>query len=202
MAFFKLKKKLVEGVDKILGKDKILEMIAPLPDVEKHNRFLFIGPHPDDIEIGAGATVCKIKRTNPKAQIKFLVCTDGGAGTGDPTITGKEVADIRLAEAKQSAEFLGVEFERLDFEDGAPYDENSLAKEIARVMYEFQPDVVFCPDPHLPTETHPDHLKCGRATNTALFIASYRIVAERNGLNFEQYSTMQSWPNPTTTKYR
>ena len=53
MAFFKLKKKLVEGVDKILGKDKILEMIAPLPDIEKHTRFLFVGPHPDDIEIGA-----------------------------------------------------------------------------------------------------------------------------------------------------
>ena len=96
MALFKLKKKLVEGVDKLLGKDKILEMIAPLPDIEKHNKFLFIGPHPDDIEIGAGATVCKIKRTNPKAQIKFLVCTDGGAGTQDATITGKEVADIRL----------------------------------------------------------------------------------------------------------
>ena len=186
MALFKLKKKLVEGVDKLLGKDKILEMIAPLPDIEKHSRILFIGPHPDDIEIGAGATVCKIKRTNPKAQIKFLVCTDGGAGTQDATITGKEVADIRLEEAKKSAEFLGVEFERLDFEDGAPYDENDLAREIARVMYEFQPDVVFCPDPHLPTETHPDHLKCGRATNTALFIASYRIVAERNGLKFDQ----------------
>ena len=133
MALFKLKKKIVEGVDKLLGKDKILEMIAPLPDIEKHNRFLFIGPHPDDIEIGAGATVCKIKRTNKKAQIKFLVCTDGGAGTSNPTITGQEVADIRLKEAKESAEFLGVEFERLNFEDGAPYDENLLAKEIARV---------------------------------------------------------------------
>ena len=185
MALFKLKKKLASGLDKVLGDDKILELIAPLPDVEKFDRFLFVGPHPDDIEIGAGATVCKIKRTNKKAQIKFLICTDGGAGTSDPNMSAEEVASIRAVEAKESADFLGAELEMLPFGDGAPYDENDLAKEIGRVIYEFQPDVIFCPDPHLPTETHPDHLKCGRATNTALFISSYRIVAERNGLTLD-----------------
>ena len=33
--------------------------------IESFNTYLFIGPHPDDIEIGAGATVSKlIKLTN------------------------------------------------------------------------------------------------------------------------------------------
>ncbi len=185
MALFKLKKKIVSGLDKALGDDKVLELIAPLPDIEKHQRFLFIGPHPDDIEIGAGATVAKIRRTNKKAVIKFLVCTDGGAGTSDPTITGAEVAATRLEEGKKAAEFMGAEYECLGFEDGGPYNEQDLAVAIAKAVYEFQPDVIFTADPHLPTETHPDHLKCGRATNTALFIASYRIVAERNGLTFD-----------------
>ena len=111
MAFFKLKKKLVSGLDKVLGDDKILELIAPLPDVEKYDRFLFIGPHPDDIEIGAGATVCKIKRTNKNAKIKFLICTDGGAGTSDPDMTAEQVAEIRAKESKESADFLGAELE-------------------------------------------------------------------------------------------
>ena len=33
----------------------VLRLAAPLPKVEQYERFLFLGPHPDDIEIGAGA---------------------------------------------------------------------------------------------------------------------------------------------------
>jgi len=38
----------------------ILKFAAPLPNIENYQRYLFIGPHPDDIEIGAGATVAKL----------------------------------------------------------------------------------------------------------------------------------------------
>ena len=38
----------------------VLKAAAPLPDIEKSERYLFIGPHPDDIEIGAGATAAKL----------------------------------------------------------------------------------------------------------------------------------------------
>ena len=38
----------------------IIKFAAPLPDIESFERFLFIGPHPDDIEIGAGATAAKL----------------------------------------------------------------------------------------------------------------------------------------------
>lgn len=187
MALFKLKKKVVEGIDKMLKDDRLLQLIAPLPDVEKGKKFLFIGPHPDDIEIGAGATLVKLARMGKS--IKMLVCTDGGAGTADPAITAEQVAETRLNECKKAVSTLNtngnVEFERLNFEDGGPYSEQDLAVEIGRVIYEYAPDVIFCPDPHLPTETHPDHLKCGRATNAALFISSYRIVAERNGLKLD-----------------
>ena len=34
----------------------VLHFAAPLPKIESFDRFLFLGPHPDDIEIGAGAT--------------------------------------------------------------------------------------------------------------------------------------------------
>ncbi|MGN1015818.1 MAG: PIG-L deacetylase family protein, partial [Faecousia sp.] len=37
-----------------------LKFAAPLPDLEAFDRYLFVGPHPDDIEIGAGATVSRL----------------------------------------------------------------------------------------------------------------------------------------------
>lgn len=30
-----------------------IRFAAPLPDLEAFDRYLFIGPHPDDIEVGA-----------------------------------------------------------------------------------------------------------------------------------------------------
>ena len=38
----------------------ILKRAVPVPSVEGFQRYLFVGPHPDDIEIGAGATAAKL----------------------------------------------------------------------------------------------------------------------------------------------
>ena len=53
----------------------VLKFAAPLPKIEEYNRFLFIGPHPDDIEIGAGATAAKL--VDMGKEVRFLVCIDG-----------------------------------------------------------------------------------------------------------------------------
>ena len=37
-----------------------LHFAVPLPKLESFKRYLFIGPHPDDIEIGAGALAAKL----------------------------------------------------------------------------------------------------------------------------------------------
>ena len=55
-----------------------LKFAAPLPHLENFDRYLFIGPHPDDIEIGAGATVSRL--TALGKQVSFLICTDGRFG--------------------------------------------------------------------------------------------------------------------------
>ncbi|MBR1441855.1 MAG: PIG-L family deacetylase [Lachnospiraceae bacterium] len=56
----------------------ILRKAAPVPKMEAFERFLFIGPHPDDIEIGAGATAAKLRQMGKK--VCFLICTDGVLG--------------------------------------------------------------------------------------------------------------------------
>lgn len=37
-----------------------IKIAAPLPQLENYDRYLFIGPHPDDIEIGVGASVARL----------------------------------------------------------------------------------------------------------------------------------------------
>ena len=49
-----------------------VSIASPLPKLESFDRYLFIGPHPDDIEIGAGATAAKLVQSG-KA-VAFLCC--------------------------------------------------------------------------------------------------------------------------------
>ena len=56
----------------------VLCFAAPLPRVESFERYLFIGPHPDDIEIGAGATAAKLVKSGKR--VSFLICLDGRFG--------------------------------------------------------------------------------------------------------------------------
>ena len=73
----------------------ILKLAAPLPDITKYERYLFLGPHPDDIEIGAGATAAKLAAKGKT--LCFLICTDGRYGTDelkDP-LTPEELVKIK-----------------------------------------------------------------------------------------------------------
>lgn len=56
-----------------------IKLASPLPQLEGFERCLFIGPHPDDIEIGAGATAAKLAESG-KA-VAFLCCIDGRYGS-------------------------------------------------------------------------------------------------------------------------
>ena len=59
-----------------------LKFAAPAVKLEAYRRYLFIGPHPDDIEIGAGATAAKLAAEGK--DVAFLICTDGRYGDGRP----------------------------------------------------------------------------------------------------------------------
>ena len=97
-----------------------LKIAAPLPKIEAYRRYLFIGPHPDDIEIGAGATAATLAAMG-KA-VTFLVCTDGRFGEGNVPETGDALAALRRQEAIASAKLLGVTDVRfLGLSDGGFY---------------------------------------------------------------------------------
>ena len=71
-----------------------LKIAAPVPEIEAFTRYLFIGPHPDDIEIGCGATVARLAAEGK--QITFLIMTDGRYGDGcSDGIKGDELVSLR-----------------------------------------------------------------------------------------------------------
>ena len=157
----------------------VLRFAAPLPVLEKYDRFLFLGPHPDDIEIGAGATAARLAAEGK--QLCFLICTDGRYGTDaivDENLLPEELLEIRRWEARDSAAVLGVrDLRMLDLCDGGFYEWNSLLLGIARVIGDFQPDVIFAPDPETGSECHIDHRNVGAlAMQLALFSANPGIM--------------------------
>ena len=152
----------------------ILKAAVPLPKIETCQRFLFVGPHPDDIEIGAGATAAKLAAMGK--DICFLVCLDGRFGDGNAPegIRGDALVALRKEEAKASAAMLGVSDVRfLDLSDGGFYDQKELVEGIARVAGDFRPDVILAPDPNVTSECHADHLNVGNAAKQVAYFAPY-----------------------------
>ncbi len=160
----------------------ILRFAAPTPKLTEFSRYLFIGPHPDDIEIGAGATAALL--ADAKRQVSFLICTDGryGLENAPEGTTPEELIRIRKAETLAGAEALGVtDVHFLGLSDGAAYRPEDLFDGIARVIGEVQPDVVFAPDPFVASECHADHLAVGNAARTLSFFASIREIMALHG---------------------
>ena len=155
-----------------------ISLASPLPKLESFERYLFIGPHPDDIEIGAGATAAKLAGMCKK--VAFLCCIDGRYGSA--VVPPEELIPIRQAEAKASAEKLGVaDVSFLPFCDGGFYDTQELKAAMAKAIGEFKPDIIFCPDPQVKSECHPDHLNVGRAASELAYLAPYAGIMQRYG---------------------
>ena len=159
-----------------------LRIAAPFPKVNSFERYLFVGPHPDDIEIGAGATVAALAAQGKK--ICFLICTDGRYGSVNlkEPVLEEELAAIRKDEAVRSAAALGVTDVRfLGLSDGGFYDCDELLKQVAGVISSFQPDVIFAPDPTPTSECHVDHLNVGKAVRTLAVNAANPGIMKKLG---------------------
>lgn len=160
----------------------ILKAAAPVPKPEAFSRYLFIGPHPDDIEIGAGATAAAF--VSAGKEVHFLICLDGRFGLeyAEAGTTEDALAEIRKAECLESAAALGVSHVHfLGLSDGGFYTKEALREGIAGVIGEVQPDILFAPDPCVPSECHEDHLNVGEAVRRLAYFSSIREIMERYG---------------------
>jgi len=116
---------------------------------------LFFEPHDDDLIIGAGGTV--IQMLEEGWEIRTVQMTDCRHGSTE--IDPEELVEIRKEEKEEEIEFLGIECDFLDFEDGslqelAEENPEKALEEIKNRLQDFKPDVVFMPGLD---EGHPDH---------------------------------------------
>lgn len=183
--------------------DLIFKVAAPLPDIEKYDRFLFVGPHPDDIEIGAGATAAKLIEKGK--QVEFLICIDGRFGTTNcgADIKENDLIKIRQEEARKSAKTLGVDNVKfLGFCDGGFYDMNELKTAIAKEVGEFQPQVIFFPDPDVKSECHIDHLNVGRLCKEIAYFANNEGIMKKYGAKVDKdFVAVAMFMTAKTNKY-
>ncbi len=171
----------------------LLKKLVPIPKIENHKIAVFIGPHPDDIEIACGATIAKLKRLG--VQVHFIIITDGQGGSTDEMLIEDVLISARSQEAMDGATVLGVDsIENLNYPDGGIYEINDVAHNLVERLVVLKPDIVFSPDPHLPSEIHPDHLMAGQAATLAVYISQYPSVMKIHHIDYDikQYHSVQS----------
>ncbi|MDA1297028.1 MAG: PIG-L family deacetylase [Chloroflexi bacterium] len=141
-----------------------LELITEAPE-----RAMVIFAHPDDAEIGAGATVAKWARAG--CEITYVQCTTGSSGSNDRSMTTAAIVPIRAAEQKAAADTIGVKsIEVLDHQDGWLDPDRVFLEELVRVIRRHRPDVVFAHDPERYSGfNHRDHRAVGITAKDAIY---------------------------------
>lgn len=160
----------------------ILKKIVPIPKIIDQASFAFVGAHPDDIEVGCGATVSKLAKMGKR--ICFIIATDGRYGSNDINMDKEKIIETRKKEAIASAKILGVDDVRfLGFSDCGDYTVEEMSKKISVELANFKPDIIFTADNHLKSEVHPDHIKSGRATEIAMIRCAFPLMMRDLGIN-------------------
>jgi len=128
-------------------------------------RVIAFGAHPDDCDIRASGTAALFAKMG--YPVRFVSVTNGDAG--HQTMKGPELAARRLAEAKESARRLGIDYVVLNNHDGELLPTLGVREQVIRQIRSWNADVVLAPRPN---DYHPDH----RYTGVLVQDAAYMVV--------------------------
>jgi len=121
---------------------------------------LAFGAHPDDVELGCGATIAKEVANGKKVGIIDL--TRGELGT-------RGTAETRDQEASDAAKILGVTVrENLAFADGFFVNDKQHQLEIIKMIRKYQPEIILC---NAIDDRHIDHGKGSQLVSDACFLS-------------------------------
>ena len=153
---------------------------------QRFARALVFTPHPDDAEIGCGATIAKW--TAQGTDVVLCVVTNGAAGSNDPATDRNELIATREREQREAAALLGIgEVVFLGYEDGYVEDSHELRRDMIREIRRHRPEVVIGPDPSLfyapeGYVNHPDHRRVGEAFAAAVNPGATTVPLYREAL--------------------
>lgn len=126
---------------------------------------LAIGAHPDDVELGCGATIAKMVAGGKKVGIIDL--TQGELGT-------RGSAEIRAKESAEAAKILGVEVrENMKFRDGFFTNDENHQMELIKKIRQYRPDIVLA---NAIEDRHIDHGKGSDLVEKACFLAGLKRI--------------------------
>ncbi len=121
---------------------------------------LAIGPHPDDIEIGAGGSLLLWRGQGYRIGLADL--TRGELGT-------RGSGEKRVAESREAARRLDASFRvNLGLTDGAVCDGHAERECLVSILRGASPSVVLC---NLEEARHPDHAAGARLVTAAFFLS-------------------------------
>ena len=138
---------------------------------------LAFGAHPDDIELGCGATIAKEVSLGKKVGIVDL--TRGELGT-------RGSAELRIIEANNAAKILGVSVrENVGFADGFFTNDKKHQLEIIKMIRKYRPDIVLC---NAIDDRHIDHGKGSKLVSDACFLSGLmKIETKLEGKQQEKW---------------
>lgn len=126
---------------------------------------LAFGAHPDDVELGCGATLAKLINQGKKAGIIDL--TQGEMGT-------RGTSEERLKEANTAAKILGIsKRDNLKMKDGFFENDQIHQLQIIKSIRKYRPEMVFA---NAPSDRHPDHGKGAELVAKAAFLSGLRKI--------------------------
>jgi bacillithiol biosynthesis deacetylase BshB1 len=121
---------------------------------------LVIGAHPDDVELGCGATIAKEISNGKKVGIIDL--TRGELGT-------RGTAETRDEESKEAAKILGVAVRtNMEFADGFFVNDKYHQIELIKMIRKYKPEIVLC---NAIDDRHIDHGKGSSLASDACFLS-------------------------------
>jgi len=121
---------------------------------------LAFGAHPDDVELGCGATLAKEIAAGKKVGIIDL--TRGELGT-------RGTAETRDEESRAASKILGASLRlNMAFADGFFINDKSHQLEIIKVIRKYQPEIVLC---NAIYDRHIDHGKGSQLVSEACFLS-------------------------------
>ena len=121
---------------------------------------LAIVAHPDDVELGCGATIAKEIANGKKVGIIDL--TRGELGT-------RGTAETRDKESEAAAKILGVEFRvNMEFADGFFINDKDHQMELIKMIRNYCPEIVIC---NAIDDRHIDHAKASKLVSDSCFLS-------------------------------
>jgi bacillithiol biosynthesis deacetylase BshB1 len=121
---------------------------------------LAFGAHPDDVELGCGATIAK-EIANGKS-VGIIDLTRGELGT-------RGTAETRDKESEASASILGVAMRsNMEFADGFFVNDKRHQIELIKMIRKFKPEIVLC---NAIDDRHIDHGKGSKLVSNACFLS-------------------------------